>query len=78
MTTDLQAELFRDLSIIAENENLMLRLMKYVKKLASTQQQDDSRLTKEEFLDRVDKARQGPSITFDSVDDLDQYIRNQY
>ena len=40
-TSDLNAELFRELSIIAEDEGLMKKAVKYLKKLTAQQQAQD-------------------------------------
>lgn len=53
----MNAELFRQLSIIAEDEGLMAKLLKYAKKLTASKQADPTLMTKEEFFQRVDKAR---------------------
>ena len=42
-TTSLNAELFRELSYIADNENSMRKLLKYVKKLVSQQREEEER-----------------------------------
>ena len=44
-TTSLNAELFRELSYIADNENSMRKLLKYVKKLVSQQQEEERQAT---------------------------------
>lgn len=41
-SASLNAELFRELSYIANNENSMKKLLKYVKKLASQQKEEAS------------------------------------
>ena len=71
----MNAELFRDLSIIAEDETLSARLMKYIKKLTATKK-DPTLMTKEEFFARVDEAKKGPSRRFANVNELDRYIRS--
>ena len=62
----LNAEILRNMSIIAEDENLMKRAAKYLRKLVSE---------REEFFARIDKARKQPGKQFSSVEELDQYIR---
>lgn len=62
----LNAEILRNMSIIAEDENLMKRVAKYLRKLVSE---------REEFFARIDKARKQPGKQFSSVEELDQYIR---
>jgi hypothetical protein len=71
----LNAEILRNMSIIAEDENLMKRAAKYLRKLVS-EKEDSTLFTKEEFFARIDKARKQPGKQFSSVEELDQYIRN--
>lgn len=71
----LNAEILRNMSIIAEDENLMKRAAKYLRKLVS-EKEDSTLFTKQEFFARIDKARKQPGKQFSSVEELDQYIRN--
>ncbi len=73
-TLQMNAELFRQLSIIAKDENLMARLLKYTRKLTA-KMEDPTLMTKEEFYARVDEAKKGSSKSFTNVDELDKYIR---
>ena len=52
----LYAELLRNMSIIAEDENLLKRAAKYLRKLVAEKKADPTLLTKEEFFARIDKA----------------------
>ena len=57
MQLHLNAELFGALQIISENESLMERAVKYLKKLAAAKEKADSTLmTKEEFFAKIEKA----------------------
>jgi hypothetical protein len=61
----LNAELFRNLSVIAENETMMEKVAKYVRKVAKQLTDDPTCMTKEEFFARIDRAEQ-------------QYARGEY
>lgn len=78
-TMQLNAEIYRSLSIIAENENLMKRAAKYLKKLA-TQEKDETLMTKEEFFAKIDEslqqAREGKVITFDNTTDMNAWLNS--
>jgi hypothetical protein len=74
-TTQLNAEVLRNMSIIAEDENLLKRAAKYLRKLVA-EKEDATLFTKEEFFARVDEAKKGPAMEFASVEELDQYIRS--
>ena len=71
----LNAEILRNMSIIAEDETLLKRAAKYLRKLVS-EKEDSTLFTKEEFFARIDKARKQPGKQFSSIEELDQYIRN--
>lgn len=70
----MNAEILRNMSIIAEDERLMNRVAKYLRRLVA-EKEDPTLLTKEEFLARIDKAKEGPAMEFTSVEELDKYIR---
>ena len=55
-TMQMNAEILRNMSIIAEDEHLLKRAAKYLRKLAA-EKQDPTLYTKEEFFARVDKAK---------------------
>lgn len=73
-TLQMNAELFRQLSIIAKDENLMAKLLKYTRKLTA-KMEDPTLMSKEEFFARVDEAKKGSSKSFANVDELDKFIR---
>lgn len=70
----MNAEILRNMSIIAEDERLMARAAKYLRKLAA-EKEDPTLFTKEEFFARVDKAREGQAMAFASIEELDKHIR---
>ena len=74
-TIQMNAEILRNMSIIAEDERLMKRAAKYLRKLVAEKEEDPTLFTKDEFFARIDKAKEGPSMQFDSVEELDKYIR---
>ena len=55
----MNAEILRNMSIIAEDERLMARAAKYLRKLVA-EKEEPARFTKEEFFARIDKAKEGP------------------
>ena len=72
----LNAEFYRAMGEIADDETLMAKVVKYVKKLAAQKQADPTLMTKEEFFARNDEAKKGPSRRFASIEELDQYIKS--
>jgi len=75
-TLQLNAEVLRNMSIIAEDENLLRRAAKYLRKLVAEKEADTAELTKEEFFARIERAREQSGKQFDSIENLDQYIRS--
>ena len=59
-TSQLNAEVFRNLSILAESEEMFERAAKYLRKLVKEQQQqtDPTLMSKEEFFEKLDKAEE--------------------
>jgi hypothetical protein len=54
----LNAEMLRNMSIIAEDENLLKRAAKYLRKLVAEKQADPTKFTREEFFARIEESRQ--------------------
>lgn len=68
----MNAEILRNMSIIAEDEHLLKRVAKYLRKVVA-EKEDSTRFTKEEFFARIDKAKEGPSYELkegESIEDL--------
>ncbi len=70
----MNAELLRNMSIIAEDENLLKRATKYLRKLVA-EKEDPTLFTKEEFFARIDKAKEGPSYELKQGETIDDLIR---
>lgn len=73
--TQMNAEILRNMSIIAEDENLLKRAANYLRKLVA-EKQDASLMTEEEFFAKIERAEKQPGKSFASVDELDKYIRS--
>ena len=74
---ELNAEVLRNLSIVAEDENLLKRVAKYLRRVVAEKQKDPTLMTEEEFFARVEEAeeqyRQGHYTTMmpgESVEDM--------
>lgn len=63
-TLSLNADFLRDLSVVAEDETLLAKAVKYIRKLAA-KKEDPTLLTKEEFFANIERAEQ-------------QYARGEY
>ncbi len=75
----LNAEIYRSLGVIAEDETLMTRAAKYLKKLAA-KKEDPTLMTKEEFFKRVDEAReeirQGKGRRFSNPEEMNAWLNS--
>lgn len=72
-TTEMNAQIFRDMAEIAEDEALMKQLAKYLKKLVA-KKNDPTNMTKEEFFHRVEEAKNGPLYELQPGETLDDLI----
>lgn len=82
-TTQLNAEFFRNMSIIAEDEALTKKLMKYLRKLVASKQEDSSLMTREAFKAKIERAEQqaarGEGMKMLPDEDLTTFLnRNGY
>ena len=79
-TIQLNAEILRNLGTLAEDENMLKRVAKYLRKLVAEKKADPTLLTKEEFFSRVDKAEkeiaEGKGITFTNKDDMNAWLNS--
>lgn len=72
----INTKIWRNMSIIADDENLMKRAAKYLERLAAEKQTDPTEMPREEFFARVDEAKKEKSKAFSNVSELDKYIRS--
>jgi hypothetical protein len=76
----MNAELLRNMSIIADDENLLKRAAKYLRKLVAEKQADPTLMTKEEFFARVDEAReeirQGKGKRFTNPEEMNAWLNS--
>jgi len=82
-TTQLDAEFYRNMSIIAEDETLTNKLMKYLRKLVASKQEDATLMTREDFLAKLERAEQqvarGEGMKMLPNEDLTSFLkRNGY
>ncbi|MBQ7690596.1 MAG: hypothetical protein IJT30_05290 [Muribaculaceae bacterium] len=75
----LNAEFFQNLGIVAQDENLLRRAMRYIKRLAA-EKSDPTLMTKEEFFAQVDEAleeaRQGKGRRFNDVKEMTVWLNS--
>lgn len=71
----MNAELLRNMSIIAEDENLLKRAAKYLRKLVVEKQKDPTEFSKDEFFARIDQAKKGPTFELRQGETLEDLIK---
>ena len=81
MTTAQQtAEIFQNLSVLAESEDMMTRVAKYLRKLVKEKKADPTRMSKEEFFAKLDEAEesieQGKGKTFTHPSDMNAWLNS--
>lgn len=77
-TVQMNADVYRSLSIIAEDSDLMKKAMIYLRKLARQKQEDEALMTKDEFLSMIDKRMEdyekGEYVSFSSPEEMHKYL----
>jgi hypothetical protein len=69
----LNAELLRELSVIVDDETLLAKALKYIKKLTA-KKDDPTLMSKEEFFKRIDDARKGKTYRMKPEESLDEFL----
>jgi hypothetical protein len=73
--TQLNADILQNLGVIANDENALKRVAKYLRKVAKELTSDPTLMTKEDFFARIDKAKEGPSYSMLPDEDLKTFLR---
>jgi hypothetical protein len=74
-SVQLNAQIWRDMGILADSEPMMKRVAKYLRKLVK-EEEDSTLMKKEEFFAKIERARKQPGKQFANVEELDQYINS--
>ena len=74
----LNAEILRNLSALAEDEGMLKRVAKYLRKLVAEKEAAPTLMSKEEFFARVDEAREqikrGEGVEMLPDESLDEFL----
>ena len=74
----LNAEILRNLGALAEDEGMLKRVAKYLRKLVAEKEADPPLMSKEEFFARVDEAREqikrGEGVEMLPDESLDEFL----
>ena len=77
-TIQLREELFREINPILDDEGLLLKLLKYARKLTATKA-DDALVDKEEFMDSLERGeeeyRQGKCVRLLQGESVTEMLR---
>lgn len=76
-TVQLDADILRNLGIIAEDENMLDKVAKYLRRVVKQMESDPTLMSKEEFFARVDEAQKGPSHELRVGEDLTGFLRRR-
>ena len=76
----MNAEILRNLGTLAEDESMLKRVDKYLRKLVAEKEADSTEMSHEEFIARVEKAEkdidEGKGITFTNRDDMNAWLNS--
>ena len=76
---NLNAEIQRNLDTLSEDETMLNRVAKYLRKLVK-EKGDPTLMNKEEFFARIDEAKreieEGKGITFDNLEDMNAWLNS--
>ncbi len=76
-TVQLDADILRNLGIIAEDENMLDKVAKYLRRVVKQMGSDPTLMSKEEFFARVEEAQKGPSHELRVGEDLTSFLRRR-
>ena len=74
-TLELNEELFRQLAVISTDETMMRKAIKALKRIAG-KNSDETLMSRDDFMARVENAARGESKSFACVEEIDKYVRN--
>ena len=72
----LNADIYRNLALLSEDETMLEKAAKSLRRLVKQMTNDPTCMTKEEYFAMLDRSEQGPSRSFANVNELDHYIRS--
>ena len=76
----MNAEILRNMSIITEDENLLKRAAKYLRKLVAEKQADPTLIPRDEFFESLNRGeeefRQGKTHRINSVEELHSFLNS--
>ncbi len=74
-TLQLNADIYRNLGIIAEDESTLNKVAKYLRRVVKQMKNDPTCMTKEEYFAMLDRAEQGSSHELLPGEDLTTFLK---
>lgn len=74
---ELNAEILQNLGTIAEDETVLARVAKYLRRVVKEMETDPTLMSKDDFFARVDEAKKGPTYTMLPDEDLTSFLKRQ-
>ena len=75
------AEIYKNLSVIAEDESMLDKVAKYLRRVVKQMTEDPTRMSKEEFYAHIENAEQqyarGEYDVLEPGEDLTSYLRRK-
>ncbi len=76
----MNAEILRNMSIIAEDESLLKRVAKYLRKVVAEKKADPTLVSRDEFFESLKRGeeeyRQGKTHRINSVEELNSFLNS--
>ena len=70
----LNADIYHNLALLSEDESLLNKAAKYIRRLAKQLTDDPTCMTKEEFFARIEEADKGPKYRMLPNETLDEML----
>ena len=72
----LNAEIYLNLAVLSEDEAMLEKAAKSLRRLVKQMNDNPTCMTKEEYFTMLDRSEQGPSRSFANIQELDRYIQS--
>lgn len=76
----LNAEILRNLGTLAEDESMLKRVAKYLRKLVAEKETDSTEMSREEFFAKLERGeeeyRQGKTHRINSIEELNRFVES--
>ena len=70
----LNADIYQNLAVLSEDQSMLDKAAKYIRRLVKQMTEDPTCMSKEEFYARIDKADKGPKYRMLPNESLDEML----